>query len=69
MPKNSKVVKVQGVIKKFKVPATLRIGTRSSGVSAHRMSTDALKAVVADDGKKRYHRNAQTVLTLRGMAV
>jgi len=69
MPKNNRVVKLAGVIKKFKVPATLRIGTRSSGTSAHRMTTDALKAVIADSGKNRYHQKARIVLALRDVAV
>lgn len=69
MPKNRKIVKIANAIHKLRVPATLRIGTRKSGTSAHRMSTDALKAVLETAGQKRWHQNALSVLALRGVTV
>ncbi len=68
MPKNRKIIKKNGIIYKFKVPATLRIGTRKNGISAHRMSTDALKEVMETANKKRWRNNARSVLALRGIA-
>jgi len=67
MPKNRKVIKTSAGIKKLNAPRKLRIGTRSGGVSAHTMSSDALKAVLNDTGKKRYHSIAGKVLSLRGI--
>jgi len=68
MPKNRKVIKTSAGVKKLNAPRKLRIGTRSGGVSAHTMSSDALKAVLNDKSKSRYHKIAVRVLTLRGEA-
>jgi len=67
MPKNRKVIKTSAGIKKLNAPRKLRIGTRSGGVSAHTMSSDALKAVLNDTGKSKYHTIAGRVLSLRGI--
>ena len=68
MPKNNKTVKHDGRLFKQKVPATLRIGTRKGGTSAHRMSNDALLAVLTNKSQNKYHKDAGTVLALRGVA-
>lgn len=68
MPKNRKIVKIANSIHRLKMPATLRIGTRKGGTSAHRMSTEDLKSVLESD-KKRWHQNARTVLALRGVTL
>ncbi len=65
MPKNRKVVKVDGATKVIKVPAKLRIGTRKSGTSASMMSTKRLMEVLEDKNLKRYHNNAQSVINSR----
>lgn len=67
MPKNRKVIKTSAGITKLNAPRKLRIGTRSGGVSAHTMSTSALKDVLNDTSKARYHTVAGRVLTLRGV--
>jgi len=69
MPKNSKSVKTDGIIRKFRVPHKLRIGFRETGVSALHMSTDALKAVLVDPNKTRWYPNARAALKLRGATV
>lgn len=69
MPKNNKVTKRDGIIRKSKVPAKLRIGTRKAGKSAIGMTTDALKAILTSDNHKRDHCHARTVLIMRGETV
>ena len=68
MPKNNKTLKHDGRLFKQKVPATLRIGNRKSGTSAHCMTTEALLNVLTAKGQERYRSDAATVLTLRGVA-
>lgn len=67
MPKNRKIVKKGGIIYKYSVSSKLRIGNRESGVSAMFMSTTALKEVLSNPDKKRYHSKARNVLHLRGI--
>jgi len=68
MPKHRKVVKRDGQIFKFNTPNKFRIGTRKNGVSAHMMSSAALQEVIANKDKAKYHKNARTVLAIRGIA-
>ena len=67
MPKNSKTNKHDGRLFKQRVSATLRIGSRKSGVSAHAMTTEALLTVLTNKDQTRYRKDAATVLTLRGV--
>lgn len=67
MPKNRKVVKLDGVNKKLKVPAKKRIGSRSSGTSANLMSNKQLLDVLTDVNKSRYREQALTVLRKRNV--
>jgi len=67
MPKNNKTIKHDGRLFKQKVQATLRIGTRKNGVSAHTMSNQALLAVLTSKSQSKAHSNARKVLTLRGV--
>jgi len=69
MPKNNRVEKRDGIIKKHKVSATLRVGTRKAGTSALKMTTEALKTLLIGDSHKSDHANARTVLRMRGIAV
>ena len=69
MPKNNKVTKVDNVLKKQKVAAKLRIGTRKTGRSAHTMTTDALLAVLTNKDQSKGHQAARTVLRHRGVTV
>lgn len=68
MPKNNKVTKVDGHVKKQKVPAKLRIGTRKSGKSGVAMSNTDLQAVLESKDKRKWHHTARTVLNMRGVA-
>jgi len=67
MPKHRNVVKKNGVVHKYNTPNKFRVGTRSSGVAAHTMSTADLKAVLDSKDKAKYHKNARAVLSLRGV--
>ena len=68
MPQNRRAIKAaNGVITHVKPASKLKIGTRSSGVSANLMSTDALKEVINNKDKARYHSKARTVLLNRGV--
>jgi len=67
MPKNTKVYKVDNVLKRQRVPSKFRIGTRKAGKSAHLMSTQALLDVLAGPHKKNA-KNAKQVLELRNYA-
>jgi len=69
MPKNNRLVKLDGLIKKFKVASKLRVGTRRSGKSANLMSNDKLLDVVTSSNHKKDIKNAKTVLTNRGVTV
>lgn len=70
MPKNRKVSKSPtGAVTKSRPQHKLRIGNRKSGVSALSMTTDTLKNVLNSNDKSRYHKNARTVLALRGIEV
>jgi len=69
MPKNNKTTKHDGRLFKQRVPATLRIGTRKGGTSAHRMTNEALLAVLTSKSQSKGHSNARTVLTLRGVSI
>lgn len=69
MPKNNSVTKKDGVVKKLKVPAKLRIGTRKAGKSAIRMTTAALKSVLENSANTRDHVHAKVVLNMRGIVV
>lgn len=65
MPKQRKRVKKGQVVKTSNVLRKHRIGTRKTGVAAEQMSTVDLIAVLADDNKTRYHKNAAIVLRTR----
>lgn len=68
MPQNRKLVKSStGAVTKVKQASSHKIGTRSSGVAGNLMSNDALRNVLADDNKKRYHNKARNVLNARGV--
>lgn len=69
MPKNNKTTKHDGRLFKQRVPATLRIGTRKSGTSAHRMTTEALLAVLGNKSQAKGRPNARKVLSLRGVTI
>ena len=69
MPKNNKTTKHDGRLFKQRVPATLRIGTRKGGTSAHRMSNEALRDVLVNKAQSKGHANARTVLALRGASI
>lgn len=69
MPKNSTVVKKDGLIHKHRVANKLRIGDRKSGTSANLMSNEALLAVLKSRDKAKYHAKARTVLTARGVVL
>jgi len=68
MPKNNKVTKVDGHIKKQRVPSKLRIGTRKGGKSGIAMSNADLQSVLENNDKRKWHHNARTVLNMRGVA-
>ena len=65
MPKARKRTKKGQVVKVANVSRKFRIGNRKSGVAAERMSTTDLIAVLADDNKRKFHKNAATVLRTR----
>jgi len=69
MPKNNKTSKHDGKLFKQKVQATLSIGTRKGGTSAHTMSTEALLDVLKNKSHSKSHTNARKVLTLRGVSI
>ena len=70
MPKARKILKNEtGAITKTILHRKHMIGTRKSGVSAHSMSTEALKAVLNNTNQARYHNNARAVLQLRGIEI
>jgi len=69
VPKNNKVTKVGGGIRKQKVAAKLRVGTRKSGRSGHTMTNEALLAVLANTSQTKWHPAARTVLLQRGATV
>lgn len=62
MPKARKVVVKGQTRTKQNVKRKLRIGNRKNAVSAFSMSTKDLISVLADDNKKRWHKNAAKVL-------
>jgi hypothetical protein len=47
----------------------LKIGDRKAGRPGHSLTTAALQEVLENADRKRYHKNARTVLTARGVAV
>lgn len=47
----------------------LKIGGRKGGKPANSLSNADLQAVLENEDKKRYHKNARTVLVNRGVAV
>ncbi len=65
MPKLRKRVKKGQVIKKSNVLRKFRIGNRKTGDSAEQMNTEDLIAVLANESKSKYHRNAASVLKTR----
>ena len=65
MPKQRKRVQKGQVVKKENVLRKHRIGNRKGGVSAEQMSTTDLIAVLANDNKTKYHKNAAIVLRTR----
>ena len=67
MPKNNKTVKHDGIVHKQKVSATLRIGNRKTGTSAHAMTNNALLAVLTNKSQSKFYKDAATVLTQRGI--
>ena len=67
MPKNNKVTKVDGHIKKQRVPSKLRIGTRKGGKSGIAMSNVELQSVLESNYKRKWHQTARTVLKMRGV--
>ena len=69
MPKGRKVIKTANSVKKVNVKRKLRIGTRKSGTAANMMSTEALKEVLNTDSKSKWHKNARTVLSQRGVKI
>ena len=68
MPKNNKVTKVDGHIKKQRVPSKLRIGTRKGGKSGIAMSNADLQSVLEHNDKRKWQHHARTVLNMRGVA-
>lgn len=68
MPKDIVKTKKDNRIFRFKPPRKFKIGGRKGGVSAYTMSSDDLIAVLKNPGKSRYHTNARTVLSSRGVA-
>jgi len=67
MPKNCKITKKDNVTYKQNVASKLRIGNRKTGVSAMLMSVAALKEVLSNTNKKRYHSKARNALHTRGI--
>jgi len=49
------------------VQRKFRVGTRKSGVSAVRMSTEDLQNALVDPNKSRYISNIKAVLNMRGI--
>jgi len=50
------------------VQRKFRIGTRKSGVSAIKMTTEDLQNALVDPNKSRYINNIKAVLNMRGVA-
>ncbi len=70
MPKNRTRTKSStGAIIHSRPCSKFRIGTRKSGKSALLMSTDELRAVLADGTKRRYFAKVIAVLKMRGINV
>ena len=67
MPKNTKVIKIDGITHRQKVQTKLRIGARKSGQSAITMSNAELQAVLESKDKRKWHQRARTVLAQRAM--
>lgn len=65
MPKQRKIVVKGQVKKKQNVKRKFRIGNRKGGVAAEQMSTQDLIAVLANESKRKYHKNAAAVLRTR----
>lgn len=65
MPKSARVTKIDGIIRRQKVPMKLRIGSRKSGKSAIAMSNAELFAVLESPDKRKWHSKARAVLTKR----
>ena len=65
MPKNRKVVKVDGASKTINVPTKNMIGTRKAGTAATLMSVDALMKVASEKGKRGH--KARMELIKRGV--
>ncbi len=68
MPKNRKIYKKENRTIVENVASKLRIGNRKTGVSAMLLSISALKEVLGNTDKKRYHSKARNALQLRGVA-
>jgi len=70
MPKNISFSKTPtGAVIRHRPSPKFRIGTRKGGKAASLMTNDELKGVINDKNRKRYHSNAATVLTNRGVEV
>jgi len=69
MPKMRKRTKKGQVVKKENVKRKFRIGTRKSGLAAEQMSTTDLIAVLANESKTKYHKNAAIVLRTRPISI
>jgi len=65
MPKLRKRIKKGQVFKKENVLRKFRIGNRKGGIAAEQMSTADLIAVLANENKTKYHKNAAIVLKTR----
>jgi len=65
MPKQRRRVKKGQVVKKSNVLRKHRIGNRKSGIAAESMKTVDLIAVLANENKTKYHKNAAIVLRTR----
>jgi hypothetical protein len=65
MPKLRKRVTKGQVVKKENVKRKFRIGNRKGGLAAEQMTTEALIKVLADDNKRKFHKNAAIVLRTR----
>ncbi len=65
MPKSNRIVKIENRLIKIITPTKFKIGNRKTGKSANLMSNSALKSVLEDATRSKWHNNARAVLTLR----
>lgn len=69
MPKQRKRIKKGQEVQKQNVLRKFRTGNRKCGVAAKQMSTTDLIAVLANENKTKYHKNAAIVLRTRSINI